>query len=447
MQTVIKKKRKGLRPMQVIMLGMLGLIFAGSLVLWLPFCRTGDMTYIDALFTSASAVCLTGLTTVKIAQSFNVVGQIVVLLLIQVGGLGIMTFATLLLMLLRKKFTLKDRLVMQEALGSEQNKGVVRLTRDIARFTFAVEGCGFLLLLIPFIKAAGAKGAYFALFTAVSAFCNAGMTLFGNSLTDYGANPFVVLPIALLIILGGLGFVVAADMGRYRFSVKKYHLHSKIALAATAALLFFGTVVFYLCERNNPDTLGGANFGYTLMNAFFEAVTLRTAGFQTLNQSALTAPSKLFSFILMFIGGSPGSAAGGIKTTTVAVLLLMLMAGLRRKSEIVVFKREVSHKTCVKAAATLMAGLLIVSLAAFLLLVIQHPSEFDTEAVVFEAVSAFSTVGVSEGITPLLTTGGKVIVIFAMFFGKTGAITVGSIMFSGGGSEAVRYPEGNVSVG
>lgn len=447
--TKIKKKR-GLKPVQIIMLGMLALIAAGSFLLCLPFCRTSKISYIDALFTSASAVCLTGLSVLNISTKFTVGGQIIILILIQVGGLGIMTFATLLLMLLRRKFSLKDRLVMQEALGHEQNKGVVRLTRDVARFTFAAEGTGFLLLLIPLIKAEGAKGAYHALFISVSAFCNAGMTLFDNSLLAYSSNPAVVLPVALLIISGGIGFAVAADIGKYKFRFKKYHLHTKVALIATAVLLLLGTTVFYLCETNNPLTLKDMGFGSRLMNSFFQAVTLRTAGFETINQAGLSAPSKLLSLLLMFIGGCPGSAAGGIKTTTAAVLLLMLAAGLRRKSEINVFKREISRKTCVKAAATLVAGFSIIFLTAFLLTVTDYNRlpGFEIEDFMFEAVSAFSTVGVSSGATPLLSTGGKLIIIFAMFFGKTGAVTVGGIIFSSPASEGgLRYPEGNISIG
>lgn len=413
--------------------------------------KEGQCSFIDALFTATSATCLTGLVVIP-AADFTLFGQIVILLLIQIGGLGFMTIATMILIALKRKFSFSERLLMQEALGQDHNRGIVKMTLNVAYFTFITEAIGTLLLLPPFVKEMGAKGIYVALFTSISAFCNAGFDVVGPvSLESYATNPWVCLPICLLVIIGGIGFVVIADIAQKR-KPSRFSIHTKAVLVVTASLLLSGTVLFMIAEYDNTATMGNMNFGEKLMAAFFQSVTSRTAGFATLPQQSLTEPSKFFTMLLMFIGGSPASTAGGIKTTTLFVTLLTFWAGLRRKSEVSVFHRTINDRLCYRAITSFIAGLIIVTGTAFLLMFTEANSAvaqnglYSFENLFFEAISAFSTTGLSASVTPLLSVGGKILCCLAMYFGKVGVITLGAMFFTKPEDNAIRYPEGNILI-
>ncbi|MDE7394503.1 MAG: Trk family potassium uptake protein, partial [Clostridiales bacterium] len=311
----LQTHKKRIRPAHIIVAGFLAVIFVGSILLCLPISsksRTAT-NYLNALFTATSAVCVTGLTVVDTATHFSFFGQAVLLLLIQIGGLGFMSLTTMFMILLRRKITLKDRLLIKEALNQESNNGLVRLARNMLLVTFGIEGAGFLLLLFPFVSRNGGIGVWQAFFCAVSAFCNAGFDVLSvagaefMSLGSFAGNVVVNLSISVLIILGGLGFAVIMDIGRHKGNVKKLSLHSKIVLLSTAVLIVVGWLFFFLAEFTNKATIGSFTVGDRILAALFQSVTTRTAGFATVPQGALCPASKMGTMILMFVGASPGS--------------------------------------------------------------------------------------------------------------------------------------------
>lgn len=456
----IRAHRKRLRPAHIIVAGFLTVIVIGSILLCLPISsksRTAT-NYLDALFTATSAVCVTGLVVVDTATHFSFFGQAVLLLLIQIGGLGFMSLTTMFLLLLRRKITLKDRLLIKEALNQENNHGIVRLARNMLLVTFGIEGVGFLLLLYPFVSHNGGIGVWQAFFCAVSAFCNAGfdvLSVTGTeyiSLGGYAGNVLVNLSISLLIILGGLGFTVLMDLGKNKGNFKKLSLHSKIVLLCTATLVLAGWLFFLLSEFTNKATLGNLSAGDRVLAALFQSVTTRTAGFATVSQGALRPASKLGSMLLMFVGASPGSTGGGIKTTTLAVLLIAAISGISNSRRVTLGKRHVRNASIRKSLSIFLMGVLLVLLSTLVLLMTERgsvPAELLTfENVLFESFSAYGTVGLSCGITPYLSIAGKIILMLMMFLGRVGTVTVGLMFVTRKTSDdLIRYPDADIMIG
>lgn len=365
-----------------------------------------------------------------------------------------MSFATLFALILGKRVSLKERLILQEAVNATYISGIVKLVKYILSFTFAIEGIGAIILSTQFIPEHGLlKGIYFSIFHAISAFCNAGFDLIGDSLFPYQDNVVIILTISALIIIGGIGFAVLLDIFNASQSTRLY-THTKFVLVLTSILLIVGTVFIFIMEYNNPETIGNMKFGGKLLNSFFASVSSRTAGFYSVSLSSLTTGSIFLYFILMFIGGSPGSTAGGVKTTTIGLICLTVISGLRGKEDTELFKRRISKDVIYKAFSILFLSLIIVVTITMLL----SNTEADTlvngelvplESIIFEAISAFGTVGVTLGITPYLSFIGKLLIILTMYIGRVGPITLVMAITRQKKKNAgnIKYPEAKILIG
>lgn len=417
---------------QIIMLSFLGAILLGSALLVLPFSsKSGEsVDYIDALFTAVSATCVTGLVTLPTVATWSVFGQIVILILIQIGGLGVITITAGLMVAIHRKMGLKDSQLLSDALNVSTLSGLAEFVKKMLLGTFIIEGVGALMYMIVFIPDFGAKGIWISIFNSVSAFCNAGIDIVAeNSLCNYATNPLVNIVTCLLIILGGLGYVVWWDIIRVLKDVKrtkfrcvfKLTLHSKIVLVSTFALILMGGVSILAFEYNNPLTLKNYNFFDKMQIAFFQSITTRTAGFATLPQENLTNASSIICIILMFIGGSPVGTAGGIKTVTIVVLFATTIATVRGKNEVTLFQRNLSKQVTRKAVAVAFSSFIIVALSTILLSLATDAPALD---VVFETVSATATVGLSRNLTSSLNLWGKLILSATMYFGRIGPISL-----------------------
>ncbi len=445
-----KFRQRNLNPAQVLVLGFALIILLGAVVLSTPFVtQTGESTgFLKSLFTATSAVCVTGLVVVDTGTHWNMAGQITILILIQVGGLGIMTMATSVALIMGRKISLKGRLIMQEALNQFTIQGVVRLTKYIIITTFIIEGIGAFFLAMNFIPEYGLeKGIYFGIFHSISAFCNAGFDVIGGgrSLTPYTENLSVNFIVMSLIILGSLGFAVIIDLIRTR-NYKKLSLHSKIVVVMTVSLILIGFVLFFIMEFNNPNTMQDLSLKGKLTAAMFQSVTTRTAGFNTMDLSQMYDSSKLLTVMLMFIGGSPGSTAGGMKTTTIALVLLLIVSVVRGRSDVEFGKRRISRDNVNRALTVVGIGFSLGITVLFLLTITEKGASFIT--LLFEAISALGTVGLSLGFTPSLSPLGQIIIIFTMFAGRVGALTIVFALAENQQNKAlIRYPESKVSVG
>lgn len=443
-------KKKDLNPAQILVLGFLSIIVIGGLLLSTPFVtQTGEASgLLTGLFTSTSAVCVTGLVVVDTGTHWNIGGQIIILILIQIGGLGIMTLATSVALIIGKKITLKSRLIMQEALNQFTLQGVVRLTRYIIFMTLLIEAVGALLLSIQFMEYYETKTAiYYGIFHSISAFCNAGFDIIGNgrSLTPFVTDITLQFIVMALIILGGLGFVVIMDVLNLK-KFKKFSLHSKVVLIMTGVLLLGGFLFFFGMEFNNPDTLKGLSLEDKATAAMFQSVTTRTAGFNSIDLSLMNDSSKLLTTGLMFIGGSPGSTAGGIKTTTIAVVILLIVSVVKGRDDVECYKKRISKDNVNRALTVLGIGFSLLATIPFLLSITEKGTDF--MVILFEAASALGTVGLSIGGTAQLSTLGQIIIIFTMFAGRVGALTIVFAMASKQQQKAlIRYPVSNISVG
>ena len=417
---------------QIIMLSFLGAILLGSALLVLPFSsKSGEsVDYIDALFTAVSATCVTGLVTLPTVATWSVFGQIVILILIQIGGLGVITITAGFMVAIHRKMGLKDSQLLSDALNVSTLSGLAEFVKKMLLGTFIIEGVGALMYMIVFIPDFGAKGIWISIFNSVSAFCNAGIDIVAeNSLCNYATNPLVNVVTCLLIILGGLGYVVWWDIIRVLKDVKrtkfrcvfKLTLHSKIVLVSTFALILIGGVSILAFEYNNPLTLKNYNFFDKMQIAFFQSITTRTAGFATLPQENLTSASSIICIILMFIGGSPVGTAGGIKTVTIVVLFATTIATVRGKNEVTLFQRNLSKQVTRKAVAVAFSSFIIVALSTILLSLSTDAPALD---VVFETVSATATVGLSRNLTSSLNVWGKLIISATMYFGRVGPISL-----------------------
>lgn len=424
--------KKGIRfslsTTQWIMLSFFIVILIGSLLLFLPISvKEGQsVTYLDALFTATSATCVTGLVTVPTVTTWSIFGQIVILILIQIGGLGVVTILSGMMMLLHRRIGLGDRLLIQDAMNLNTLSGLLRFIKKVLLGTLLVEGVGALLYMIVLVPDFGVKGIWLSVFNSVSAFCNAGIDIIAeNSLEQYVHQPLINLVTCGLIILGGLGYVVWWDVirviGTKKMGLKHLTLHSKIVISFTAALILLGTSAILILEYNNPNTIGTFSFGEKLMASFFQSVTTRTAGFATLPQQNLTPSSSLVSILLMFIGGSPVGTAGGVKTVTIAVLCATAYATVKNKNDVSMFGRNLSKQAVGKAIAVSSISFVIVFTSTVLLSVVTDASVLD---IIYETVSATATVGLSRSLTAVLNEAGKVIIIATMYLGRIGPISL-----------------------
>jgi trk system potassium uptake protein len=434
-------------PAKILVGGFALLILTGALLLSLPIsAQSGSLPFLDALFTATSAVCVTGLVVVDTGTYFTRFGQTVIMLLIQVGGLGIMTAATTFFILLGKKITLRERLVIQESLNQINMQGLVKLVSGIIILTFTVEAAGMLLLSIRFIPIYGfSTGLYYALFHAISAFCNAGFDLIGGfrSLTPFAGDPLVPGAIALMFILGGLGFTVLLEVyQRRRFD--RLTLHSKMVLSISAFLLALGTLTVLALEFNNPETLGQHGFFGKVFNAFFTAATPRTAGFNTVPTDSLTPTTLFFILSLMFIGASPTSTGGGIKTTTFGVIVVSIISTIRGNEDSLLFKRRLPCEILNRALAIAVLALFLVFFVTLVLTLTEQKPFLD---MLFEAMSAFGTVGLSTGVTPELSSLGRILIIISMFAGRMGPLTMVFAFARHKHKSAVRYTPERILIG
>lgn len=454
MSLPVKQKGKGFQHAESILaLGFLAVILLGTVLLALPAAsRSGKgIGLFDSLFTATSAVCVTGLVAVDTGTTFSVFGQIVLLVLIQVGGLGFMVFATMIMVALGRKISIRGRMLIRESMNGASLSDLGRLTWLYLLLSLAIETVGTVFLSIRLVPLLGWKhGIWMALFHAVSAFCNAGFDLFGNytSLTAFSGDPLVLLTVAVLIILGGLGFAVILETLRNRQGFRSLTLHTRIVLLTTLGLVLTGTVFYWLAERSNAETLAGFGEGEKILNAFFQSVTMRTAGFNSFDLSRFRDGSKLFSSVLMMIGASPASTGGGIKTTTFAALVLLMLSVVRGENEVNVARRRLSTDIARRALAvavlfltTLVTGTLIISFI--------ENGRFPLADILFEASSAMGTVGVSAIGTPNLHPASRAVLLPMMFLGRVGPLTLAFAVAKRQGriKSLSRHPEERIMIG
>ena len=449
-----RTKGLGLSTTQIIMLSFLVTIFIGSILLSLPISWAEDnhVGYIDALFTATTATCVTGLVTVTTATAWSGFGQAVILILIQIGGLGIITIMSGLMILINKKMGIGDRLLVQDAFNLNTLSGLTVFIKKVLLGTFVIEGIGALLYMTVFVPEFGIRGVWISVFNAVSAFCNAGMDVIGeNSLYDYATNPIVNGTTIALIVLGGIGYVVwwdilrvAGDKGKRKRGFRNLTLHSKIAILTSVILILLGTAVMLALEYNNPLTLGGKNLFDKLQIALFQSVTTRTAGFASVPQDSLTDSSAIASMFLMLVGGSPVGTAGGIKTVTLTVLIASAIATVKGKDEVTLFDRTVS-KTAVEKSATVCTVFVGIAMISTLLLSIAEGAPLID--ILYETISATATVGLTRGITPTLGIAGKIIIIATMYLGRVGPISLALALSGKKRQNIIKNPVEDISVG
>lgn len=429
---MVRKKKFTLSSTQIILLSFLATILVGSGLLALPISSANGeaVPYLDALFTATTSTCVTGLVTLPTVSTWSVFGQIVILLLIQIGGLGIITIMSGLMLLLNKRMGIGDRLLIQDAFNLNTMSGLAKFVKNVLFATLIVEGIGAILYMLVFIPEFGAAGIWISLFNSVSAFCNAGIDIIAeNSLCNYATNPLINIVTSALIILGGLGYIVWWDVIRVvrsrspknRKIFRHLTLHSKIAITFTAGLILIGTILIFIFEYANPLTIGDMSLFDKLQTSFFQSVTTRTAGFATLPQENLTNATATVSIILMLIGGSPVGTAGGIKTVTLAVLICSTLATIRNKNDVTLFGRRISEPSVKKAVAVVVTFLTICIASTVLLMATNDISALDA---VYETVSATATVGLSRNVTATLNSFGKLIIIVTMYFGRVGPISL-----------------------
>jgi trk system potassium uptake protein TrkH len=441
-----------LSPPQVLVLGFAIIILIGACLLMLPIASVdgNSLPFINSLFTATSATCVTGLVVVDTGTHFTIFGQVVIIFLIQIGGLGFMSMATLIAFVIKKKISLKERLLLKEALNQENVEGIVRLFRKVLIYSLSIQGAAAILFTIRWSFDLGfSKALYFGIWHAVSFFNNAGFDLFGgvtgqySSLTGY-ANDFTTNVVTMaLIILGGIGFIVLSDLIQFR-KLKKLSLHSKVVLSMTSFLILFGAIVIFIFEFSNAHTLGQLQFGGKILASFFQSVTPRTAGANTLDLVGLRQATQFFLIILMFIGASPGSTGGGIKTTTFAILIGAMIAMIRGKEDIVFFRFRLAKERILKAITLTMIALFLV---IFVSMVLSTTEDAAFIRILFEVTSAFGTVGLSLGLTPDLSTIGKIMISLTMFAGRLGPITMAYALQPKQEKELYRYTEGKITIG
>ena len=441
------KKWELLSPYRKLIVGFLIAIFIGTILLKLPFSlkENQNISMLDSLFTIVSAICVTGLSVVDVSQVFTPVGQLIVLFFIQLGGLGVMTVSIIVFLLVGKKMSFETRELLKEERNSDSNGGITNFIKHLLLIVFIIELLGAFILTYAFSKYYSIKvSIFYGLFHSISAFCNAGFSLFTNNLENFKYDRLINLTISFLIILGGIGFVTINSL----VIIKKKKLQnlsitSKFTLLITFFLLSFGTLLFLLFEYNNLSTLKNMNFIDKLINSFFQSVTLRTAGFNTVPLGNIRPATVFISYILMFIGASPGSTGGGIKTTTFGVLILYALGVLKRKEYVEVFKRRIDWELINKALAIVVISIFYIVVVTTIILSIES---FPTDKVIYEVLSAFSTTGLSMGITAELGVISKLLIIITMFIGRLGPMTV-ALAFTNNKKSLIKYPKEDILIG
>lgn len=437
-------------PYLVFFIGFATVILTGTILLTLPIAsRDGNSVgFINALFTATSATCVTGLAVVNTADYWTVFGKVIIIVLIQIGGLGVMTMTAMISFFFGKRISLKTRLLIMEERNTDELQGVVRLTKNILVYTFGIELVGAILFSFVFIKDYGvSKGIAFSLFHSISSFCNAGFDLIGNSMINYVDNPIITLAVCSLVIVGGIGYYVFWDV----YESKNFHtlsLHSKIVLMVTSILLIGGSIAMFVLEQNNPGTMGNLSLSGKIQASIFQAVNPRTAGFNSVPTENLRMSTAAIMLMLMFIGGSPASTAGGIKTTTFAVLIISFYNLIKGKRDFEVFERRIMPETTIRAAAIMMVSLMLVILVSIVLAITEESTGYNFLDLLYETVSAFGTVGLSRGITPSLSNAGKLVLSVLMFIGRVGPMTVAfALLKQNKNIGNYTYPEGKVIIG
>ncbi|WP_338968731.1 TrkH family potassium uptake protein [Fusobacterium nucleatum] len=441
------KKWDSLSPYRKLIFGFLVAIFIGVILLKMPFSlrENQNITVLDSLFTIVSAICVTGLSVVDISQVFTSTGQLIILFFIQLGGLGVMTVSIIVFLLVGKKMSFETRELLKEERNSNSNGGITNFIKNLLLTVSLIEILGASILAYGFSRYYPLKKSiFYGLFHSVSAFCNAGFSLFTNNLEDFRYDKLISLTVSFLIILGGIGFVTVNSL----FIIKKKKLKnlsltSKFALLITFFLLTFGTMLFLVFEYNNSSTLKDMNFVDKIINSFFQSVTLRTAGFNTVPLENIRPATVFISYIFMFIGASPGSTGGGIKTTTFGILIFYAFGVLKRKEYVEVFKRRIDWELINKALAIVIISLFYIIVVITILLSIES---FSADKVIYEVISAFSTTGLSMGITASLGIISKFLIIITMFIGRLGPMTV-ALAFTNNKKSLVKYPKEDILIG
>lgn len=454
-------RKKKFSTTRMIAFGFLTGIVIGTLLLMLPISsKSGEVTnIIDAMFTATTSICVTGLVTVNTVTHWSVFGKFVILLLIQFGGLGIVTFTTTIFLVMRKRITLTERLLIQDAYNLDTLRGLVRLTIKILKGTLVIEGIGALLYSLQFIPEFGfIEGVCISVFTSVSAFCNAGIDLIGSSgFVPYLTNPLINTVTMMLIILGGIGFPVWWDVvnvfknrNKKEISLKnmfrKLGLHAKIAISMTVILIFVGAIMIFILEYDNAATIGKLPLGDKIMASLFQSVTTRTAGFATISQENFTSGASFVSLLLMFVGGSPSGTAGGVKTVTVAVVMLAVICIVQGKKETEVFHRKVTDAYLKRGLAVISISFVVLIASTVMLSIVEDLGFLD---ILYETVSALATVGLSRNVTGTLGELGKIIIIITMYLGRIGPITLALAFNSRRNAKktALSLPEEKILVG
>lgn len=453
---MVRKKKFSFSTTQIILLSFLITILLGSLLLALPISSANGkaVPYLDALFTATTSTCVTGLVTLPTVSTWSIFGQIVILVLIQIGGLGVITIMSGFMLMLNRKMSIGNRLLIQDAFNLNTMSGLANFVKKILLGTFVVEGVGALLYMCVFVPDFGLRGIWISVFNSVSAFCNAGIDIIGeNSLCDYAINPIINTVTSLLIILGGIGYIVWWDVLRVlktrswqnRHIFRHLTLHSKIAIVATLVLIFGGGLVIFIFEYNNPQTLKDLSLFDKIQVSLFQSVTTRTAGFATIPQENLTGAASIVSLFLMFTGGSPVGTAGGVKTVTIVVLLCSAFTTVRNKRTATIFNRAVTDSSIRKAVAVVTMFTVILLSSTVLLSAVTDAPIID---IIYETVSATATVGLSKNLTASLNTLGKLIIIVTMYFGRIGPISLAVALGSRGETQnVISEPAEDISIG
>ncbi|NIS75072.1 MAG: Trk family potassium uptake protein [Deltaproteobacteria bacterium] len=449
-----KREEKQLRPARILALGFLMMIGVGTILLSLPLSSaTGKaLSFVDALFTATSGICVTGLIIKNTATDLSLFGKIVILILIQTGGLGYMTLSTIISLLIGKRISLKDRLLIAEAYNVLSLEGLVRFTKTIFKITIAMEFLGAFVLFSRWLPEMNPKDALFhAIFQSVSAFNNAGFSSFSDNLLPYQHDLTINLTVMTLVVMGGIGYIVISDS--YRFltgQVVKLAFHTKMVLTVTAVLIGGGSVIFYLVESANPASISALSIPQRILSSLFQAVTTRTAGFNTVDISTLTHPTLFLFILLMFVGASPGGTGGGIKTSTFGVMCTALWCTIRGQRDATAFRRKIPQESVAKSFFIAMLGMFFVIIITILILGVEKKPLLRC---LFESVSAFGTVGLSTGdggslsLVASYSPVGKILTALLMFIGRVGPLTIGSAFIYKGGVTMYKYPEGKVLVG
>lgn len=453
---VIQKKSKAIKPARTIAFSFIIVILLGTALLILPISsKNGEFTSLrHALFTATSATCVTGLVVFDTFHKWSLFGQCVILLMIQIGGLGLVTFVTFFNFIIGRKLGLRRMQLASESVNADGFGDSKRLMKNIVKVSLTLEAVGALILMTIFVPKYGRSGFFTSIFVSVSAFCNAGFDILGrarpfSSLTEYNNNPVVMFTIMGLIVSGGLGFIVWYDLFKYR-KTKHLELHTKIVLIVTAILIASGTLIFLAFEWGNPRTIGDMSFFNKLMNSIFQSITCRTAGFNSIDTGALNPISKVFAIMLMYIGAAPGSTGGGIKVTTIVVILMTVVSVLKNKEETTILGRKIDKSTVFKAMTIVMLSLALIFVATLSIFYsLRSDRRLSGLNTLFEVVSAFATVGLSAGVTSMLNLFSEIVLIFIMFLGRVGPISVilSLTINSVDKTKKQVVPEGKIMVG